>query len=82
MQVLQVKSRSTFDPDRIIPEIIEVLRSHGRWLSRIEERLEKLENTLAGRRTSRPAGDPPCIVCGRYSDDILCEKHRKYKWMR
>ena len=80
ISLLKPRSRSiensVLEPS--IADIVKVLRSHGYWLSKIEERLTQLEGS---RRI--PRGDPPCIVCGRWSDDVLCpECRKKYGWMR
>jgi hypothetical protein len=65
---------SAFDRD-----IVEILLAHQR---RIEE-LERRVRNGAYRQVIVPRGDPPCVVCGNWSDDWLCPSCRnKYPWMR
>jgi hypothetical protein len=63
-----------------IHSIIDILRSHGSRLSRIEE---KLEDIVTNGTSSRLLdGDPPCEVCGEWSNNgrlcPCCE--RKFPW--
>jgi rubrerythrin len=65
---------SAFDRD-----IVEILLAHQR---RIEELERRIRNGTY-RQVIVPRGDPPCVVCGTWSDDWLCPSCRtKYPWMR
>jgi hypothetical protein len=65
---------SAFDRD-----IIEVLLAHQRRI----EALGQVIRRGTYRQVIVPRGDPPCVVCGAWSDDWLCPRCRsKYPWMR
>jgi len=62
------------------PMVVE-LRNIGLEMSRIEEELLKRKNALEAERRIR-SNDPPCVVCGAWSDDWLCPSCRKrFPWM-
>jgi hypothetical protein len=64
------------ETDSVNPEIIDKLRDIGLEMSRKEEELLRRKN--ARLRES----DPPCCVCGTWSDDWLCPSCRKrFPWM-
>jgi hypothetical protein len=61
--------------------IVEDLRNIGLRMSRIEEELLKRKNAIEAERRIR-SNDPPCVVCGAWSDDWLCPKCReRFTWM-
>lgn len=60
-------------------DIIEVLLAHQRRI----EALEQVIRRGTYRQVIVPRGDPPCVVCGTWSDGWLCPSCRaKYPWMR
>jgi hypothetical protein len=71
--------RATTEDSAFGRDIIEILLAHQR---RIEELERRIRNGTY-RQVIVPRGDPPCVVCGTWSDDWLCPNCRtKYPWMR
>jgi len=65
------------EPD--IYSVIEILRSHGSRLSRIEERIEDIVTN--GTSSRLLSDDPPCEICGKWTDGRLCPScKRKFPW--
>lgn len=61
--------------------LINALRNIGLKLSKNEEELLKKRNLIEAEKRLR-IGDPPCVVCGKWSNDWLCPECRnKFPWM-
>ena len=64
-------------------QVLEVLRHHARRIDELERRVSERTRIQNFPRLRIPPGDPPCVVCGKWSDDWLCPECReKYGWMR
>ena len=64
-------------------QILEVLKHHARRINELERRVSERTRIQNFPRLRIPSGDPPCVVCGKWSDDWLCpECRKKYGWMR
>ena len=62
-------------------EIREILSAHSRRIATLERRIHSLSSSEHQFITS--SRDPPCVVCGTWSEDWLCPRCRqKYPWMR
>lgn len=70
-----------FPSRRVETRTIDTLRNIGLGMSRLEEELLLRRNREEAERRIR-ARDPPCVVCGSWSDDWLCPNCRgKFPWM-
>ncbi|MEM5853689.1 MAG: hypothetical protein QW228_04950 [Candidatus Aenigmatarchaeota archaeon] len=69
------------ETENIMPEIVRDLRDIGFRMSRKEEELLRRRDAFEAERRLR-TGDPPCAVCGTWSDDWLCPTCRtRFPWM-
>ena len=70
------------NPDRIVDSAIPVLRDIGYKMSQLEEERLRQENPPEAWRRIDMLHDPPCVVCGAWSDDWLCPRCReRFPWM-
>jgi len=62
--------------------VIPTLREIGYRISQLEEERLKEENPPEAEYRIDVLHDPPCVVCGAWSDDWLCPRCRKrFPWM-
>ena len=63
-------------------ELVPILRDLGYRMSQLEEERLREENPPEAEYRIDVLRDPPCVVCGAWSDDWLCPSCRKkFPWM-